>query len=259
MQGHIVAMKPVNKKFLLLMGLMREQRHWGDFPGALQTRFPDAEIITPDIPGNGRHYRICSPDSIEKITDSVRQELAVTRDCSQINLIGLSMGGMSAIDWMIRYPEDISSAVLINTSARPHSPFFHRLRWQCYLSMLRLVFQKPEQQEKTLLYLLSNQHHDDTEILQNWRSWRRQYPVSPKSFYHQLLATTVFNPPKKPQHPLLTVASKADHLVDYRCSVALHRAWKTTYLEHPAAGHNLPLDDPDWLADKISNWYSRFQ
>lgn len=249
-------MKPINKTFLLLRGLMREQRHWGNFPDILQAQFPNAQIITPDIPGNGLHYRSRSPDSIEKITDSVRQELAVTGNYRQINLIALSMGGMSAIDWMYRYPEEIASAVLINTSVRPYSPFFQRLRWQSYLSILRLVFQKPQQQEKMILKLTSNQHYKDTDLLQLWFAWRRQYPVSMKSAYNQLLASAGFKSPGKPEQPVLIMASKADRLVDYRCSEALQRAWKTAYLEHSTAGHDLPLDDPHWVAEKLSSWYA---
>ena len=249
-------MKPIKKSFLLLRGIMREQRHWGEFPDILQAQFPDAEIFTPDIPGNGRHYRCRSPDSIEKMTNSIRQQLAVTRDSStQQNIIALSMGGMLAIDWMCRYPDEIASAVLINTSVKPYSPFFQRLRWQNYLSIMGLVFQKPQQQEKMILTLTSNHHDKDTELLQSWCEWRRQYPVSMKSAYNQLLASATFKSPKKPEQPVLIIASKADRLVDYRCSAALHHAWKTAYQEHPTAGHDLSLDDPDWLAEKLFNWF----
>ncbi len=259
MQRNIDTMNSARKKFLLLSGLMREQRHWGDFPEILQSRFPGSEIIIPDIPGNGRNFRSCSPDSIEKITDFIRQELIAAGGLSRLNLIGLSMGGMSAIDWMLRYPKEISCAVLINTSAIPYSPFFHRLRWTSFPSILRLVFQKPEQQEKTLLDLLSNLKNNDASLLQRWRSWRSQYPVSKNSVINQLLATSVFKSTEKPQHPMMIAASRTDRLVDYRCSVALHQAWQTAYQEHPSAGHNLPLDDPDWLAEKIEQWYTGIQ
>lgn len=257
MQGNTDTMSSSKKSFLLLSGLMREQRHWGEFPEILQARFPGSEIFIPDIPGNGRNFRTCSPDSIEKITDFVRQQQAPKSD--RLFLIGQSMGGMSAIDWMQRYPEEISCAVLINTSARPYSPFFHRLRWTCYPSILKLAFQKPAQQEKTLLNLLSNLKNQDGTLLQDWRTWRRQYPVSQKSVFNQLLACTVFKSTEKPQHPVMIAASKTDRLVDFRCSVSLHQAWQTAYQEHPYAGHILPLDDPDWLAEKIENWYMEIQ
>lgn len=237
---------------------MREQRHLGDFPGILQSRFPDSEMIIPDLPGNGRNFRSCSPDSIEKITDFIRRELIADKG-GRFILVGLSLGGMSAIDWMLRYPKEVSCAVLINTSAKPYSKFFHRLRWTCYPSILRLVFQKPEQQEKTLLGLLSNLKNNDALLLQRWRSWRRQYPVSKESVINQMTACTLFKSTEKPLHPLMIAASRADRLVDFRCSVALHQAWQTAYQEHPSAGHNLPLDDPDWLAEKIEQWYTGIQ
>lgn len=259
LQNHFGTIMPINKTFLLLRGLMREQRHWEGFPDVLQTQFPDAEIITPDIPGNGLHFRSRSPDSIEKITDSVRQVIAVSHNSRQINIIALSMGGMSAIDWMCRYPDEIASAVLINTSTQLYSPFFQRLRWQSYLSIMRLIFQKPQQQELMILKLTSNQHNKDRELLQRWCTWRRQYPVSMKSAYNQLLASATFKSTEKPEQPILIMASKADRLVDYRCSLVLQHAWKTAYQEHPTAGHDLPLDDPDWVAEKLYSWYASIQ
>lgn len=252
-------MKPDNQDFLLLRGLMREQRHWGEFKDLMQKRFPESRIITPDIPGNGKNYRSLSPNSIVEITDSLRHELNRITDLRQINIIALSMGGMSAIDWMCRYPEEIRSAVLINTSARSFSPFFQRLRWQSYLPVVLLIIQEPQRQENLILKLTSNLHTNDAELLRRWQSWRQQYPVSKKSAFNQLLASCAFKAKQQPVQPVLIVSSKADQLVDYRCSLALHRAWRTDYLEHPTAGHDLPLDDPDWLVEKIDVWLTNLQ
>ena len=76
----------------------------------LQQRFPEAQIITPDIPGNGRFNHLISPDSIAGMTDALRAQVVSRRN---LRLIAISMGGMIAIDWMTRYPDEIKSAVLI--------------------------------------------------------------------------------------------------------------------------------------------------
>ena len=238
--------------FVLLRGLWREARHWGEFPGHLQQRFPGALIGTPDIPGNGLRNQEISPATIAGMTDALRQQVNPTQP---IRLIALSMGGMIAIDWMMRYPAEIEAAVLINTSARPLSPFYHRLRWTAYTHVLRLLFHSRAERETDILHLTSNHHLQDSKLLESWRQWRRQNPVSLASARNQLLAAMKFSVTTKPQQPLLVVTSRADRLVDYRCSRKLAQTWNAYYVEHESAGHDLPLDEPEWLAQSIMNWF----
>ena len=237
--------------FVLIRGLLREQRHWGEFTQLLAQQFPDAEILTLDIPGNGSLYQQTSPNTIKDLTEALRAQLA---DKKNLNLIAISMGGMIAIDWMNRHPLEINSAVLINTSVRPYSPFFHRLRWQNYPSILTMLFNSVEKMDHNILALTSNLHQNDTALLADWQKWRTQYPVSKISAINQLRAAAQFLASEKPTHPLLIIGAKNDRLVDYRCSLALHKAWHSDYLQHDTAGHDLPLDDPKWLTQEIEKW-----
>jgi pimeloyl-ACP methyl ester carboxylesterase len=240
--------------FVLLRGLWREARHWGGFPGHLQQRFPGALISTPDLPGNGLRNHETSPATIAGMTDALRQQV----DLSQpIRLIALSMGGMIAIDWMTRYPAEIEAAVLINTSARPLSPFYHRLRWTAYPYILRIMFHSCVQREADILHLTSNSHQYDKKLLESWQQWQQQNPVSPISARNQLLAAMRFSVVDKPQQPLLVVTSRADRLVDYRCSQKFAQSWNADYVEHESAGHDLPLDEPEWLVEVIRKWIGK--
>ncbi|MCX7089158.1 MAG: alpha/beta hydrolase [Methylococcales bacterium] len=240
-----------NTPFLLLRGLMREQRHWGDFVTLLQQQHPDADIITLDIPGNGHLYQRESPKSIAGMTDALRQQL---KAATPINLIALSMGGMIAIDWATRYPEEISALVLINTSVSRYAPFYWRLRWQNYCHFLTMLWQNPTQKEQTIVALTSNYHQDDAKLVDNWQHWRQQCPVSAKNAYHQIRASATFKSLQKPSQPLLILTSSADRLVDYRCSVRLHEAWESAFEQHLTAGHDLPLDAPLWVSQVIKKW-----
>ncbi len=38
---------------VLLRGLLRESGHWHYFIKAIKQRYPDIEILTPNVPGNG--------------------------------------------------------------------------------------------------------------------------------------------------------------------------------------------------------------
>lgn len=240
--------------FALLRGLWREARHWGEFPGHVQQRFPGALISTPDIPGNGLRNHETSPDTIAGMTGALRQQV----DLSQpIRLIALSMGGMIAIDWMTHYPAEVEAAILINTSARPLSPFYHRLRWTSYPYVLPMILHSAAQREADILRLTSNRHSHDGKLLQNWQQWQRQNPVLPVSARNQLLAAMQFSITAKPQQPLLVITSRADRLVDYRCSRKLAQTWNADYVEHESAGHDLPLDEPEWLAQRIKQWFDK--
>ena len=241
-----------NQTFILIRGLWRERRHWGEFISILQNRFPDANIIALDVPGNGLLNHQTSPNTISGLTDALRQQLA---DRNNLTLIALSMGGMIGLDWMSRYPDEIKSAILINTSARPHSPFFQRLRWQCYPEIIKTTLcSTPEKIEKLALKLTSNFQPNNKELLNSWLHFRQQNPVSKKNAFSQLLASAKFSIKTPPQKPLLIVYSKNDHLVDYHCSLKLHQLWHTDYKRHETAGHDVPLDDPKWLAQVIYQW-----
>lgn len=234
-----------------IRGLLREARHWGIFTILLQQRFPEAQIITPDIPGNGRFNHLISPDSIAGMTDALRAQVASRRN---LTLIAISMGGMIAIDWMTRYPDEIKSVVLINTSVRHLSPFYHRLRFLAGFRILNMLFHSPAQREADILALTSNQFTHDAAQLATWQSWQRQNPVSFRNAVRQLLAAIQFTLHTQPQQPVLVVTSKADRLVDYRCSIRLAQVLRAAYLQHETAGHDLPLDAPEWLVETICQW-----
>ena len=237
--------------FVLIRGLWREARHWGEFTADLQQQFPGATISTPDIPGNGIRHKETSPSTIAGMTDALRQQVDLNRP---VRLIALSMGGMIAIDWMTRYPKEIEAAVLINTSARPLSPFYYRLRWTAYPHVLPLIFHSAAHREADILRLTSNRHPHDTKLLESWRQWQRQNPVSPISARNQFLAAMRFSITTQPQQPLSVITSRADRLVDYRCSQKLAQIWQSDYREHESAGHDLPLDEPEWLVQRIHEW-----
>lgn len=238
--------------FVLIRGLLREARHWGEFTGNLQQQFPGALISTPDIPGNGIRHHEVSPETIAGLTEALRPRINASQP---IRLVALSMGGMIAIDWMTRYPGEVEAMVLINTSAKPLSPFYHRLSWMAYPHVLRMLFHSRAQREADILRLTSNRHQHDKKLLASWRQWQQQNPVSTASTRNQFLAAIKFSITAKPQQPVLVVTSRADRLVDYRCSQKLAQSWYADYRQHESAGHDLPLDEPEWLVQIIRQWF----
>lgn len=243
--------------WVLMRGLMREQRHWGDFPTILGAALPDALIITPDLPGNGQRHLLDSATRVAGMVEFCRQDLLAGGLAPPYRLLALSLGGMVAVEWASTYPQEIASCVLINTSMRPYSPFYRRLRWQNYPALLRqLLFGDPASQEALILRLTSFKYGGgNAALVEQWLAYQRQYPVSRRNALRQLLSAARFRAPAdKPSMPMLILAGAQDILVDPGCSVQLARAWQTAFESHPVAGHDLPLDQPHWVAQTVAHW-----
>lgn len=243
--------------WVLLRGLTREARHWGDFPALLHAACPGDDILTPDLPGAGRRHAESSPASVAGLLAGVRAELAAAGKGPPYRLLGLSLGGMVALEWAARHPPEVAACVVVNTSLRPLSPFFRRLRPRHYPSLLRAAFDhaSPERREALILDFTSRLATDRPERVRAWSAWRRECPVSTANALRQLAAAARYRlPPGRPSVPILVLAAARDALVDPACSARLAESWGLPLALHPQAGHDLPLDDPRWVAERIRAW-----
>lgn len=243
--------------WIFLRGLTREAAHWGRFTAIFQQALPRARILTLDLPGNGEHHRQTSPLSVAGMVAACRDECVRRGIETPVSLLAMSLGAMVAAEWARVAPDELDGCVLINTSMRPFSPLHHRLRPANYPALLRLALggDSTETIEQTVLRLTSNQPGQLREVIPDWTSVRRQRPVSAGNTVRQLIAAARYRAPRQaPGVPLLLLASEHDQLVDSRCSQAIASAWHCPLLMHPAAGHDLPLDDPRWVVDQVRRW-----
>jgi len=242
--------------WILLRGLTRESRHWGDFPERLQVWCGAARVQAIDLPGNGRLNRQESPLRVADMAQSCRRQLLERGLAPPYFVVAMSLGAMVAVDWATRHPTEIAGCVLINTSLRPFSPFYHRLQPGSYWPLLNLLLRggNGEYRERTILQLTSS-HPPAPEILAAWADYARQCPVSSRNALRQLLAAIRYAAPAgRPAPPLLILSGAHDRLVDPRCSRRLAAQWATAFAEHPTAGHDLPLDDGAWVARQVGGW-----
>jgi len=242
--------------WVLLRGLVREHRHWGGFPAQLQAALPGSVILTPDMPGNGSRCRETSPATVDGMVAALRAELAAGGVAGPVHVLALSLGAMVATQWRARYPEEIARCVLVNTSMRPFSPFYQRLRWRNYPAIVReLVLGNAASREALILRLTSARHGDDAVLRRQWQAWQQACPVTRANALRQLLAASRYRAPVTGMGgPLLILNGAADRLVDPRCSERLAQAWRVPLQTHPEAGHDLPLDEGEWVADQVASW-----
>ena len=242
--------------WILLRGLTRERAHWGDFPARLRDAFPDHHFHTVDLPGTGVHYRDTSPASVAGIREEVCEQ--VSHIPKPFSLLALSMGGMVALDWAQNVPEgEVQNLILINTSSG-FSPPWQRMRPGAWPRVLRLLGRKELfDRERDILRLTCNREVP-LSLAKQWYSIQRQRPVSTRNAMNQMAAAARYTPgQKRPLPNALLLVSRGDRIVHWRCSAALEERWQWTLKLHPDAGHDLPLDEPEWIIQQIRNWLPR--
>ena len=243
--------------WILLRGLTREAAHWGPFSDDFQHAWPEARVITLDLPGNGQLHARHSPLSVQGMVTACRAELARQGVPPPFRLFAMSLGAMVATEWARTAPQEILGCVLVNTSFRPFNPFFHRLRPRNYAALLGLALlpRSAPGIERAVWRLTSNVPAPRNAVIDAWVAARARHPVSATNALRQLLAAARYRAPALAPHPhILLLASQNDQLVSSRCSQAIARGWQCDLALHPQAGHDLPLDAPEWVLEQVQQW-----
>ncbi|WP_157269589.1 alpha/beta fold hydrolase [Azohydromonas aeria] len=243
------------RTWVLLRGLTREAGHWGDFPELLARQLP-GRVFMPDLPGSGVLHRQRSSLRIESMVAECRAQLRAQRAAGPFHVVAMSLGAMAALAWARACPEDIAAAVLINTSLRGLSPWWWRLRPAGLAALPALLLGRDDAAREAAILRLTSRCR--TEVPPHWLALRRERPVSRLNALRQLAAAAAFRAPAAaPAMPMLLLAAARDALVDARCSAALAAHWRLPLQLHPDAGHDLPLDDADWVVARIAHWLQR--
>ena len=240
--------------WVLLRGLTRGSAHWGPFAAELEQAV-SAPVIPLDLPGNGTLWQQRSPASVAVMAQACSAQLQQRGIVQPVGVLALSLGGMVAVQWALQAPAQLRELVLINTSMRPFSPFWQRLRPVSAARLLGLALRGAgaEAREQEILRLTTRQARQD--VLQPWCAERVQHPVSGGNTLRQLLAAARYRAPLQgPRVPTLVLSGAADQLVSPHCSAALARHWAVTLQQHPTAGHDLTLDDGPWVATAVAQW-----
>jgi pimeloyl-ACP methyl ester carboxylesterase len=245
-------------RWVLLRGLTRGVGHWGGFIEQLDAALPmPAPALAIDLPGNGARYREPSLASVKAMAEDLRAQLQRIGARPPYRVLAMSLGAMVTVAWAERWPQEIERAALVNTSLRPFSPAHHRLRPVAFAKLMPLLLRGADARtwERTIFDLTSRLVTEPQAVIDRWVALREAQPVTRANALRQLLAASRYRAPR--QAPPLSwrlLASQCDALVDPRCTLALHRAWQldaASLRMHPAAGHDLPLDDPAWVIEQL--------
>lgn len=271
-------------RWIFLRGLAREAGHWGPFLDCWRRRLPETQVVAPDLPGCGIHHRGRSPWSVPPIVDFVRDTVTASTERTRSEssrsragdladaappgrrptaIFAMSLGAMVAYDWVRRYPEEIDGLVLVNGSAAGLNWPWQRLRWSGLLHMARaMTAVRVMSREAHILAMVSaTQPGAAGELARSWASLAEQRPVSRLNAIRQLAAAARFRPSFSAgaaASPFvqrsLVLTSLGDRMVNPACSRQIAAKIGAELRQHPTAGHDLPLDAPDWVVEQVADW-----
>lgn len=245
--------------WLFLRGLSREQRHWGSFPDVFRAKVKGARVHCLDLPGTGTELHRESPVTVREIMADVRRRHLALRaeNPGPWGLLAMSLGGMVAMAWAADHPDDFSRVVLANTSASDVGKPWDRMQPTAIATTVRVMLSRdPVERERRVLGMVTRRLRDRDAVARAWAEIHRTSPVSRATVVRQLLAATRFRAPAKIDPPVLILIGAADALASPACGHALAQRFGAPIEIHPDGGHELALDAPEWLADRIAAWSS---
>ncbi len=241
-------------EFTLLRGLGRESGHWGKFPELLKKSFPDCTVHCVDIPGSGAHLNEKSPLLLKKTAAAVKRHWQ-SKKCEKSVVLGVSLGGMIALEWIHQAPQDFTHAVIVNSSIANLSWPLKRLQLPTLRMFANTVMAAgPEQREKAVLDFIANHPEAQKEALPAWAQVQKDRPISAINSLRQIISAAAFRLKSKPTIPCLVLASTRDRLCDPSCSLDLAKYLDSPIAFHPTAGHDLTTDDPQWVIEQLKNF-----
>lgn len=238
-------------KFYFIRGLAREARHWGDFVSRFERGIEGAKVQCIDLPGAGEKKKTQVPLTISEMVETMRRDLPFEK--KKAILFGLSLGGMVSLEWAAKYPVEIAGVIVINPSAGGLSPFWKRMHPLTFLKLVRSAIEwNPRKREWLLLNAIAK--HPNNKVLEEWVKIAELRTIKPQAALRQLIAAARFVCPSKLDVPLLVLTSQGDQLASPSAGGKIATHLKGKLVTHPDAGHELPVDDPDWIIERVKEF-----
>lgn len=250
---------PLN--WLLLGPIARECATWGDAPQHLLQQLravqPQVGLFQLDLPGTGRLCGERSPDRIEDLVDGLRGRVRAAALPGPWGLMASSWASCVAAEWARRYPDELGAIVLVSPAMRPFTKVLRSVPTGLWgQALTKLLGRRAFWRRDAVVWNGQTQlRRASADSLSRWRELRRQHPVRARNGWRQMMAVWRFETSKRRPHPhVLLLAGKGDAWIDWRVSAAISRAWGAAVRVHPEAGHDLLLDDPQWVGRSVAEW-----
>ena len=236
--------------WIFIRGWGRGVAHWASFLEDVQAAFPQDQFEFLEIPGNGARHLDTSPLTIAEFVRQMRKQSDFVRSGKNFRLVGISLGGMIACEWARLWPKEVELLCLINSSSANHGRIYERLLFNNLPKMLKIGREKDiAVRELSALEICANSEERRKFVLPSWIEEATLHPVRRQNLVRQLFAASHFRFPQRPPVKTVLFGSTKDRLVSVKCTERLAEQWGCPLHLHPWAGHDLPLDDPEWMID----------
>lgn len=246
----------VPQTWVLIRGLAREYAHWFEFPELLSERL-GVQVIGLDLPGCGTQWQEAVPLTVaanaRHLAGRLRHAYGVP--ARPWGVLGLSFGGMVAMALAELFPAWFSHLVLVNSSSRL-SPTHDRIYPRGAAELIRVASLRDIQERERAVYSLVSALSGSARerCVQRSVELALVHPVRRSTVARQLAAAARFTPSRRAAPRTLILSSTNDRLVNPKASAKLAGFFDAQARVHPTAGHELTLDDPEWVVSRINTW-----
>ena len=199
-----------------------------------------------------------SPLEINKYVQDLRHDWLRLKETNPgpWGVVGISMGGMMALDWCDKFCDDFKNCILINTSTSDTAPVHRRISFEAISTFSKLLFNKDnrEREAKALSLTVKMKELPD-HLLDAYAGFFEDKSLNRLNFIRQVFAASHFKLPQSVEASTLVLAGKQDKLAHFECSVEISKKLSAPLELHELAGHDLPIDDPDWIIEMIKKHY----
>lgn len=244
------------RRWIFLRGLARHSGHWGPFLDHFKKTFPQDEIELLDLRGNGILAHSPSWLSIPDNVRDLRSRSQFVQAGHPVNLLTISLGSMIGVEWARLFPEEVESLVTINTSDKGTSRLYERMQPHNLKTLVHILGNTKTNPfiEKEIMHMTTTAEPEGGE-----GEWAKAFgtimATSRTNFFRQLIAASRYRfPQQKPKTDILMLCSDGDRLVNPVCSKRIAQMWTLNPHVHPTSGHDIPLQEPQWVCDEIKHW-----
>ena len=215
----------------------------------------DFKTLVFDLRGHGRSDKPAGPYSMKLLARDTAA-LIMELKLEPVHLVGVSLGGMLALQLALDEPELVKSLVLVNAVAevplktlKERFEFKFRLMIASLLGMRQLgkllakrLFPKPAQESLRELFI---------------NRWAENDPLSYRAALQAVIGWSVTDRLHELDLPLLVVAAEFDYMPLAAKTAIVDRVKKAELLLVKDSRHGTPVDQPEVFNRAVSDFLAR--
>jgi pimeloyl-ACP methyl ester carboxylesterase len=212
-------------------------------------RLPDYHCIVPDLPGHGKSPTN-DPISINAMAEEVAELIKNIVPTSRVHVVGLSMGGQTALQLLSSNPELVDRVVVSGTNTSPNKS----IRLLSPFLKLMMILYSPLQNTDYMIHANMKQIGIQPQYEADFREDTRH--MTP-DFYTQVIIESMTYPlPSIADASGLLVAcgEKEPDLIKKSAHIIRGKYPNVPCVVAPDTGHNWSMEKPDLFVALIRSW-----